>query len=75
MQHEMGQSSRGLWTGLAVAIVGIAAGSYVSYLGNTGFGIGVIGMTIGSIVTTYLTGIYARRKERERRLRVLSAQD
>ena len=75
LRHEMGQSSRGLWAGLVVTIVGIAAGSYVAYLGSTGFGIGVIGMTIGSIVTTYLTGIYTRRKERERRLRVLSGQE
>ena len=75
LQHEMAQSNRGLWAGLTVAVVGIAAGSYVSYLGNTGFGIGVIGMTIGSIATTYLTGIYTRRKERERRVRMLSGQD
>lgn len=75
LKHEMGQSSRGLWAGLAVTVVGIAAGSYVAYLGSTGFGIGVIGMTIGSIVTTYLTGIYTRRKERERRLSMLSGQE
>lgn len=75
LQHEMGQSIRGLWTGLAVAVVGIAAGSYVAYLGNTGFGIGVIVMTIGSIVTAYLTGIHTRRKERERRVSMLSGQD
>ena len=75
LQHEMGQSSRGLWAGLAVTVVGIAAGSYVAYLGSTGFGIGVMGMTIGSIVTTYLTGIYTRRKERERRLSMLSGQE
>lgn len=74
VNQEIAASKLGQRGALIVAVVGIAAGSFIAWLGQTVAGTGVIGGTIAAIVTAYVTGTLSRRRERENKAKVIFAE-
>lgn len=75
IDHEINQSTRGLYTGGGLATLALAIGAYAVYLGQEWGGFATIFTSIGSLVGIFIYGTRARKEERIRKTELLQESD
>ena len=67
VKKENYRATLGVFCGLAIGIAGIAGGCYVALQGQPTAGATIAGLSLSSLVGTFIYGTKTRREERERR--------
>jgi len=72
---DIRRADRGLWAGLAVAIVSIVGGCALVFADHDWAGATIATATVVSLVTVFVYGSQARKQERERRVRLMTSDE
>jgi len=74
IDSDIRRADRGLWAGLAVAVISIVGGCALVFAGHDWAGATIATATVVSLVGVFVYGSQSRRQERQERAKLLTGQ-